>query len=67
MKTLFTITLAFLAFLKLQGQNPTFDVNRLTEINKWIESDVEKGEMQGAIVMIADKDKNTILLCWRKL
>ena len=57
MKTLFTITLAFLAFLKLQGQNPTFDVNRLTEINKWIESDVEKGEMQGAIVMIADKDK----------
>jgi len=57
MKTIFTITLTLLSFFNLLSQNPVFDTERLTEINKWIESDVEKGEMQGVIIMIANKDK----------
>ncbi len=57
MKTLFTVILSLLTLFTVQGQNPTFDTNRLTEINQWIEKDVENGEIQGAVVMIADKDK----------
>ncbi len=57
MKTILTIALTLLTFLTLQSQNPVFNTERLTKINKWIEADVQKGEMQGAIIMIADKDK----------
>lgn len=56
MKTLFTVLVSILTLLTIQGQNPTFDTNRLSEINKWIENDVENGEIQVAIIMIADKD-----------
>ncbi len=57
MKTILTTLLVSLTFFTTQSQNPVFDTKRLTQINKWIESDVKNGEMQGAIVMIADKNK----------
>lgn len=57
MRTIITIVLTFFFTLNFQAQNPDFDNTRLKEINKWIVSDVEKGEMQGAIIMIANKDE----------
>ncbi|WP_430409391.1 serine hydrolase domain-containing protein [Kordia sp.] len=56
MKTLFTVVLTLLTLGTIQGQNPVFDADRLSEINKWIEKDVKNGELQGAIVMISDKN-----------
>ena len=52
MKLFFTTIFYFTAL----GQNASFDKKNLSRINKWITSDVKNNKMQGAIVMIANKD-----------
>lgn len=56
MKLFFTIVFTTIFYFTSQGQNASFDKTRLLEINKWITSDVKSGKMQGAIVLITNKE-----------
>ncbi|WP_438426304.1 serine hydrolase domain-containing protein [Aquimarina macrocephali] len=55
-KILLSLLLISISPTFLLGQNATFDTNRLKRIEEWISSDVINKKMQGAIVMIADKN-----------